>query len=92
MGVSRHTCGLRPDKPMKLGLINSAFQQVGVDTPTGLKHISRIEFDSVELEYSPNPAKFIEWVEEACRETAKLMDLVGLRTLLLMDYSESNPR
>src|SRR5205085_3229684 len=29
--------------------INSAFQQVGVDTATGLKHISRIGFDTVDI-------------------------------------------
>ncbi len=34
---------------MKLGIINSAFQQVGVDTVTGLKHISRIGFDTVDI-------------------------------------------
>ena len=35
---------------------------------------------SIELEYAPDPKKIIEWVEEAYRETAKLMDLVGLRS------------
>ena len=34
---------------MKLGIINSAFQQVGIDTATGLKHISRSGFDSVDI-------------------------------------------
>src|SRR5258706_13581374 len=34
---------------MKLGIINSAFQQVGVDTATGLKHIKRIGFDTVDI-------------------------------------------
>lgn len=34
---------------MKLGIINSAFQQVGMDTATGLKHISRIGFDCVDI-------------------------------------------
>jgi sugar phosphate isomerase/epimerase len=34
---------------------------------------------SIELEYAPDPKKIVEWVEEAYRETAKLMDLVGLR-------------
>jgi hypothetical protein len=34
---------------------------------------------SIELEYSPEPARIVEWVEEAYRETARLMDLVGLR-------------
>ena len=34
---------------MRLGIINSAFQQVGIDTVTGLKHISRIGFDTVDV-------------------------------------------
>jgi sugar phosphate isomerase/epimerase len=34
---------------MKLGIINSAFQQVGIDTSTGLKHVSRIGFDTVDI-------------------------------------------
>src|SRR5439155_8831965 len=34
---------------MKLGIINSAFQQVGVDTATGLRHIARIGFDTVDI-------------------------------------------
>ena len=34
---------------MKLGIINSAFSQAGVDTVTGLKHIARIGFDSVDI-------------------------------------------
>lgn len=34
---------------------------------------------SIELEYSPEPAKIVEWVEEAYRETARLMELTGLR-------------
>ena len=34
---------------MKLGIINSAFQQVGIDTGTGLKHIARIGFDCVDI-------------------------------------------
>ncbi len=34
---------------MKLGIINSAFQQVGIDTATGLKHVARIGFDCVDV-------------------------------------------
>ena len=34
---------------MKLGIINSAFDQAGVDTATGLEHIARIGFDSVDI-------------------------------------------
>ena len=35
---------------------------------------------SIELEYSPDPSRIVEWVEEAYTSTAKLMDQVGLRT------------
>ena len=34
---------------------------------------------SIELEYSPDPKRIVQWVEEAYRETAKLMTLTGLR-------------
>src|ERR1700745_735075 len=34
---------------MKLGIINSAFQQAGVDTAPALKHIARIGFDCVDI-------------------------------------------
>ena len=34
---------------MKLGIINSAFGQAGVDTKTGLEHIARIGFDVVDI-------------------------------------------
>lgn len=34
---------------MKLGIINSAFQQVGIDTTTGFQHIARIGFDCVDV-------------------------------------------
>ena len=34
---------------------------------------------SLELEYSPDPDKIVEWVEEAYRETARMMDEIGLR-------------
>ena len=34
---------------MKLGIINSAFGQAGVDTATGLRHIARIGFDTVDI-------------------------------------------
>jgi len=47
-----------------------------------LQAIKELRIDgvvSIELEYSPQPEKIVEWVEEAYRGTAKLMDLVGLR-------------
>src|SRR5438034_1004882 len=47
-----------------------------------LQAIKELKIDgvvSIELEYAPDPKKIVEWVEEAYRETAKLMDLAGLR-------------
>jgi len=47
-----------------------------------LQEIKALEIDgavSIELEYSPEPDKIVEWVEEAYRETDKLMQAVGLR-------------
>jgi D-psicose/D-tagatose/L-ribulose 3-epimerase len=47
-----------------------------------LREIKNLGIDgtvSIELEYSPEPAKIVEWVEEAYRETDKLMQAAGLR-------------
>jgi len=35
---------------------------------------------SIELEYSPDPEAIVAWVEEAYRETAKIMDELGVRS------------
>ncbi len=48
-----------------------------------LKEIKDLDIDgaiSIELEYSPEPDKIVEWVEEAYRETDKLLQAVGLRS------------
>ena len=34
---------------------------------------------SIELEYSPEPSKIVDWVREAYESTAKLMRASGLR-------------
>src|SRR5215831_9042372 len=63
---------------MKLGLINSAFGQAGVDTATGLKHIARIGFDSVDI--------FTEAVGISKREVslvARTCDKLGLPIISL---------
>ena len=47
-----------------------------------LQAIKELEFDgavSIELEYSPDPSKIVEWVEEAYTTTDQLMQQVGLR-------------
>jgi sugar phosphate isomerase/epimerase len=47
-----------------------------------LKEIKDLGIDgsiSIELEYSPEPSEIVQWVEEAYRETNKLMQAVGMR-------------
>lgn len=47
-----------------------------------LREIKALEIDgaiSIELEYSPQPERIVEWVEEAYRETDKLLQAAGLR-------------
>ena len=48
-----------------------------------LQAIKELEIEgvvSIELEYAPDPAKVVEWVEEAYRETAQRMEAAGLRS------------
>ncbi len=48
-----------------------------------LNEIKALDIDgaiSIELEYSPEPDKIVEWVEVAYRETDKLMQAAGLRS------------
>ncbi len=47
-----------------------------------LQAIKELDFEgtvSIELEYSPDPAKIVEWVEEAYNSTNEIMQQVGLR-------------
>ena len=55
---------------MKLGIINSAFGQAGVDTATGLKHIARIGFDCVDLfaEAMTISAKEKKLIADTCKK------------------------
>jgi sugar phosphate isomerase/epimerase len=53
-----------------------------VDFPPYLKEIKDLGIDgaiSIELEYSPEPAKIVDWVREAYRATDQLMRQAGLR-------------
>jgi sugar phosphate isomerase/epimerase len=48
-----------------------------------LQAIKQLRMDgavSIELEYSPDPKRIVEWVEEAYEGTAKLMELAELRS------------
>src|SRR5687768_6582492 len=54
-----------------------------VDFPPYLREIKALGIDgavSVELEYSPEPEKIVEWVREAYESTARLMREAGLRS------------
>ena len=53
---------------MKLGIINSAFDQAGVDTKTGLEHIARIGFDTVDVftEAMTVPEEELRLIEKTC--------------------------
>src|SRR5437879_13759129 len=47
-----------------------------------LQAIKELKMDgvvSIELEYAPDPARIVQWVEEAYEGTNRLMQLVGLR-------------
>lgn len=53
-----------------------------VNFPPYLEALKQIGFDgsvTIELEYSPEPAKIVDWVREAYTETAKLMSAAGVR-------------
>ena len=50
------------------GLANQAIKELKIDGTV-----------AIELEYSPDPSKIVEWVEEAYTKTDRLMKLVGLR-------------
>ena len=54
-----------------------------VDFPPYLKALADGGFDgtvSIELEYSPEPGKIVEWVSEAYRATDHMMGQLGIRS------------
>ncbi len=54
-----------------------------VDFPPYLKALAAADFDgtvSIELEYSPEPDKIVDWVKEAYVSTDKLMRAAGVRS------------
>ena len=47
-----------------------------------LQELKKVGFGgavSIELEYSPEPAKIVDWVREAYRETDRTMQPLGIR-------------
>jgi sugar phosphate isomerase/epimerase len=75
---------------MKLGIINSAFQQAGVDTATGLKHISRLGFDCVDIftEAMDIPQKEVKLVEKTCSKLDLPIVSLPVVSVGLIDFNE----
>lgn len=75
---------------MKLGLINSAFVQAGVDTATGLKHISRIGFDCVDIhtEAVGISKKEVSLVAKTCDKLGLPIISLPVCSLGLADFAE----
>jgi len=75
---------------MKLGIINSAFQQAGVDTATGLRHISRIGFDCVDIftEAVGIPQKEVKLVARTCDKLGLPVISLPVVSVGLVDFNE----
>lgn len=75
---------------MKLGIINSAFYQAGVDTATGLKHIARIGFDCVDIhtEAVGISKKEVALVAKTCEKLGLPIISLPLCSLGLADFAE----
>jgi sugar phosphate isomerase/epimerase len=46
----------------------------------GIKELEINGVVSIELEYSPDPARIVQWVEDAYAATDRLMRLNGMRS------------
>jgi sugar phosphate isomerase/epimerase len=75
---------------MKLGIINSAFQQVGIDAATGLKHIARIGFDCVDIftEAATLPKKEVSLVANTAQRLGLPIISLPVVALGLLDFNE----
>ena len=75
---------------MKLGIINSAFGQAGVDTKTGLEHIARIGFDTVDIftEAMTITDDEINLIENTCADNNLPIVSVVLVAAGLIDFND----
>ena len=75
---------------MKLGVINSAFAQAGVDTKTGLEHIARMGFDTVDI--FPEAMTITEeeknLIKETCRKNNLPIASVVVVAAGLVDFND----
>src|SRR5437763_8128154 len=75
---------------MKLGIINSAFYQAGVDTAAGLRHIARIGFDCVDIHTEAMGISKVETrlVPQTCERLGLPIISLPVCSLGLADFSE----
>ena len=75
---------------MKLGIINSAFAQAGVDTKTGLEHIARLGFDSVDIFSEPMDIEQseIDLIKDICNKKNLPIVSVVVVAFGLVDFNE----
>lgn len=75
---------------MKLGIINSAFAQAGVDTKTGLEHIAKMGFDTVDI--FPEPMTIdqeeISLIKNICSKEGLPIVSVVVVAFGLVDFNE----
>lgn len=75
---------------MKLGIIDSAFKQAGVDTKTGLEHIARIGFDCVDIftEALSISEKDIHLIENTCSNNNLQITSLPVVAAGLIDFND----
>ena len=75
---------------MKLGIINSAFGQAGVDTRTGLEHIARIGFDSVDIftEAIGIEQEEVDLIRKTCEENSLPIVSTVVVSAGLIDFND----
>jgi sugar phosphate isomerase/epimerase len=74
---------------MRLGIINSAFEQLGVDTATGLRHIANIGFDTVDIftEATTIPEEEIKLVANTTQDFGLPIISLPVVALGLIDFN-----
>lgn len=75
---------------MKLGIINSAFDQAGVDTATGLEHIARIGFDCVDIftEATTITEAEVQLIETTCQKHSLPIISLPVVSCGLIDFND----
>src|SRR5690554_2453864 len=75
---------------MKLGIINSAFEQAGVDTKTKLEHITKIGFDTMNIIHEPMTIEQTEinLIKDTCNKHNLPIASVVVVSFGLVDFND----